>query len=370
MRIGFDASKIMPPRDGIGTYTASMVQALAAVTAASGDTLRLYPCLHPIALSVLEELLDGRPDHVELADRRVPSTDDVDVFHATSWIRPPTFEGPLVMTCYDLTVLSHPQAHVLANRVHCLTGLLDAHLAGDAFLTLSQATAKELRSFLEVAESRVHIIPAAVDTRFRPLDAAAAESALAALGLAPPYVLAVGTREPRKNLGRLLDAWQGLDAPCREATPLVVVGGAGWGNEAERARLETAEGVRLLGYVEDDLLPALYAQASAFVYPSLAEGFGFPVLEAMACGAPVITSTVSSLPEVAGDAALLVDPFDTAALRQALASILADPAEAERLRTAALARAQAFSWPQSAASVLGLYRQLLGQPGEGRDGAQ
>lgn len=364
MRIGFDASKIMPPRDGIGTFTASMVRALAEVTADSGDTLHLYPSLHPVALTVLEELLDGRPDHVELARHRVPRTEDVDIFHATSWVRPARYEGPQLMTCYDVTVLSHPRAHVLANRVHCLGGLLDAHLAGDAFLTLSQATAKELRSFLEVAESRIHVVPAAVDERFSPLDSGAAEPALAALGLAPPYVLAVGTREPRKNLGRLLDAWQGLDSTSRDATPLVVVGGAGWGDEAERSRLETAEGVRLLGYVEDDLLPALYSQASAFVYPSLAEGFGFPVLEAMACGAPVITSAVSSLPEVAGDAAMLVDPRNTEALRQALADVLANPAEAERLRTAALARAKTFSWHQSAEALLDLYSRLIERSGD------
>jgi alpha-1,3-rhamnosyl/mannosyltransferase len=321
--------------------------------------------LHEVALPVLEDLLDGRPDHVELAATPVPRAGEVDLFHATSWVRPPTFDGLVLMTCYDLTVLSHPRAHVLTNRVHCLTGLLDAHLAGDAFLTLSRATARELQTFLEIAESRIQVIPAAVDDRFQPLDADTAEPALAALGIAPPYVLAVGTREPRKNLGRLLDAWHGLDAAIHSTTPLVIVGAAGWGDDAERSRLETTEGVRLLGHVEDALLAALYARASVFVYPSLAEGFGFPVLEAMACGAPVITSEVSSMPEVAGDAALLVDPLDTDALRQALATVLGDSATVGRLRSASLKRAKDFSWRQTAQAVLGLYDQLLTRQGGG-----
>jgi len=363
VRIGFDASKIMPPRDGIGTYVASLIRALVAPSAADGHELHLFATLHNVALQVLEELLDGRPDHVLLADTPVPRPGAVDLFHATTWMRPPTFDGPLLMTCYDLTVLSHPHTHQLANRAHCLDGLLDALLAGDHFLTLSAHTTRELRKYLEVPAAHIHTVPAAVDARFRPMAPAAADTALARLGIAPPYVLAVGTRQPRKNLGRLFEAWCRLPTPMREATPLVVVGAKGWcgawDGEAERARLETTAGVRVLGYVADELLPALYSQASVFVYPSLAEGFGFPVLEAMACGAPVITSALSSLPEVAGDAARLVDPQSIDALSQALAEVLGDDDETERLRQASRARAQRFSWQRTAREMLTLYTSLV-----------
>lgn len=356
MRIGIDASKMMPPRDGIGTYVGGLIEALAA--AAAEHELRLFGSLHPLDPLVVEQRFGVLPDNLSIADRPAPRGGEVDVFHATSWLRPSGFDGPLLMTCYDTTVLSHPAAHQLANRVHCLSGLLASHLAGDTFLTLSQATARDLGHWLEVAPERIETVPAAVDARFKAPDEVTRAATLARFGVASPYVLAVGTREPRKNLDRLLDAWQGLPAATREQTPLVIVGGDGWGDPSLSARLGAAPGARLLGHVPDAVLPALYAAATVFVYPSLAEGFGFPVLEAMACGAPVITSNRSSLPEVAGDAAVLVDPEDTAAIRGALAAVLGDAALRARLALASTARAGDFSWPATARAVVACYQRL------------
>lgn len=359
MRIGFDGSKIMPPRDGIGTYVSSLLEAL--VKAAPDDQILLYETLHPIDRRIVEQRFGVRPDNLILTEAAAPRPGEVDVFHANGWLRPSDYTGPLLMTCYDLTVLTHGETHRLANRAHCLNGLLDAHRHGDTFLTLAEATARELEHWLEVPRSRIEVVAAAVDSRFRRPSPADTEQALARLGLRPPYVLAVGTREPRKNLNRLLEAWSGLDSELRSEAPLVVVGGSGWEDPDDAERMARAPGVRVVGFVDDALMPALYSAATVFVYPSLAEGFGFPVLEAMACGTPVITSSVSSLPEVAGDAAILVDPLDVAVLRSALEGLLRDPQAASRRSQASLERAARFSWHEVAERLLACYRRLAAE---------
>ncbi|RMH22767.1 MAG: glycosyltransferase family 1 protein [Acidobacteria bacterium] len=354
MRIGFDASKIMPPRDGIGTYVAELLRALVA--AAPEHEFRLYGTLHPIRDEAVAAILPGPPANVSLASQPAPESGEVDLFHATTWSCPPRFEGPLVFTCYDLTVLSHPQTHALANKIHCLTGLLEARLAGALFLTLSRHAAGELERRLEVPPARIRVTPPGVAQRFRPVPPAEGAAVVERLGLDRPYVLAVGTREPRKNLGRLLEAWQRLPRPLRDRHLLALAGGRGWLHDDVERRLQQGTGIRLLGRVADADLPALYSGAAAFVYPSLAEGFGFPVLEAMACGAPVIASAVSSLPEVAGDAALAVDPTDVADVAGAIRRLLAEPDLARRLRDAGSERAAAFSWQRAAGATLAAYR--------------
>jgi glycosyltransferase involved in cell wall biosynthesis len=172
-----------------------------------------------------------------------------------------------------------------------------------------------------------------------------------------PYVLAVGTLEPRKNLERLISAWSSLDANARAGHVLALVGPVGW-DAAPILAAARDQGAQLLGRVREEELRALYAGASAFAYPSLYEGFGLPVLEAMAAGAPVLTSNVSSLPEVAGDAALLVDPTDVTAIATGLSRLLSDPALAESLRARGRARAAEFSWERTARETLALLRSI------------
>ena len=170
-------------------------------------------------------------------------------------------------------------------------------------------------------------------------------------------MLAAGTLEPRKNLVRLLQAWAGLREELRDAFELVLVGPVGWDAE-EIVDAASAARIVLAGYVPDDELAALYAGCTLFCYPSLYEGFGLPVLEAMKAGAPVLTSNVSSLPEVAGDAAALVDPHSAAAIGAAVARLLEDPGERERLRLAGLRRATHFSWERTATQLRDVLRAL------------
>jgi len=379
VRVGIDVSKARPPRDGIGVATFELLRALAAAERQAPGTveLHLYPLLHPLDGDALAAELGGWPRGWRFRAGADPAADELDLFHATAWYPPPTFRGPLLFTCYDLTFLSHPECHTVANRVHCLEGILRAHLQGAAWTAISHATAAEMARWLSVDASSVTVIHPAAAERFRRLPEGDAERWVAErFGVDGSYLLAVGTREPRKNLPRLIAAHRRLPAELRRTHPLLVAGGAGWGDDV--ASSPEVDGVRFLDRVGDDDLVALYNGATLFAYPSLAEGFGLPVLEAMACGAPVLTSNVSATAEVAGTApgtaagtapgtatgtasgtaARTVDPADEAALARVLRELLEDPEERARLRRLGLERAAAFSWAETARHTLDLYRRF------------
>jgi len=178
------------------------------------------------------------------------------------------------------------------------------------------------------------------------------------LGLSRPYLLFVGTIEPRKNVDLLLDAYQGLPASLRDEFDLVLAGPIGWASPATLARVRA---MRYLGYVPEPDLAPLTAAAAAFAYPSLYEGFGFPVAQAMAAGVPVVTSNVSSLPEIAGDAALLVDPRSLQELRDALVRLLESPSLRAGLAARGRERAERFRWERCAAESWAFFRKLAGR---------
>jgi glycosyltransferase involved in cell wall biosynthesis len=219
-------------------------------------------------------------------------------------------------------------------------------------LTVSQATAADLTARLGVPAERIVTIWNGVDERFRaPLDEAARDARLAGLGLSPGYFLFVGNPKPHKNLDRLLAAFAGVATP---GARLVVVGGESPGAGALRDPRVVA-----VGRVDAELLPALYRGALALVFPSLYEGFGLPVAEAMACGTPVVASTTPAVAEVGGDAALLVDPLDVAAWTAALQRLAAEPQLRARLSEAGRRRSESFSWSDCARRTLAVYREVL-----------
>jgi glycosyltransferase involved in cell wall biosynthesis len=214
---------------------------------------------------------------------------------------------------------------------------------------------------LGIDPARISVTHLGVDARFRPPDPEERAAFLQRQQLVRPYILAVGTLEPRKNLPGLLRAYARL-AP-EVPHDLVLVGAEGWLTGEIHATLEKLRlggRVRMTGFVADDDLPHWYGGADLFAFASLYEGFGLPVVEAMACGVPVVTSNVSSLPEVAGDAAVLVDPADVDAIADGLRRVLTDTDLARRLRHSGLKRAARFTWEQTAARTVAVYREVAG----------
>jgi glycosyltransferase involved in cell wall biosynthesis len=258
---------------------------------------------------------------------------------------------PTVPVVHDLVAwLPGAQAQARAARIERAT-IRPAIRRATTLLCNSHATRRDLIARFPAAAPKAAVMPLAADRAFAtPLSAALREAALAEHGLARPFVLSTGTLEPRKNLSRLLDAWALLPEPVRAAHDLVLVGPKGW--EREEVLRRAGEEVRVLGFVSDAHLVALYQSCRAFAYPSLYEGFGLPVLEAMSAGAPAVTSDVSSLPEVGGDAVLYADPRDTRSIAAALERALTDEAERARLAEAGPRRAAGFSWERAAGEAL------------------
>jgi len=286
------------------------------------------------------------------------------LLHAPDFVLPPT-RARALLTVHDLTFMVHPETADAGLRRYLNAAVPRSLRRADMVLVDSRATADDLRRLLGLPAGRARLLYPGVDQRFRPLPAAEVEPARAALGLPAEFLLFVSTIEPRKNLVRLIGAFGRLTRAHPEwaGLSLVIAGRRGWMYEevfAAVARHGLGERVRFLDFVADAQLPALYNLARAFVYPSLYEGFGLPALEAMACGTPVVTAAVSSLPEVTGDAAVLVDPQDEGAIADGIARALADSA---RLRASGPARAAQFSWAEAGRSLVAIYRELLAGAG-------
>lgn len=363
MRIGFDISKATPPKDGIGHFVHELLRGLVPLFAAGDHELWLYSPLQVVDADQVSRQLGTLPGHVTLRQGPPRAEDGLDLYHSNVWLYPASVGCPVLFTCYDLTFLTHPECHTFENKVHCATGTLQAHLAGAHFLSISQQTADQLHEHLEVSAKRMDVIYPAASEHFRKLDTDAVAKRLnERLGVDGEYFLAVGTIEPRKNLLRLLNAYGDLPNELRQRAPLILAGASGWHDETtlqevlDRPELST---VRRLGRVSDEDLVDLYNGATVFVYPSLAEGFGLPVVEAMACGTAVLTSAVSATAEIAGDAALLVDPLDTGAITQGMATLLEDIERRRNLEAAGKLRAQDFSWQGAAEATRNLYHRLI-----------
>ncbi len=220
-------------------------------------------------------------------------------------------------------------------------------------VAISEATAAELRERYPDARPRVTVAHPAADARFSPEPSPEDEAVLARHDVRPPFALVTGTLEPRKNLPRLIEAFAGLDGERRAGWTLVLVGATGWEADATFAAVAShRELVRTLGFVPDEELPALYRRADLFCYLSLYEGFGIPVLEAMQSGTPVLTSSVSSMPEVGGEAARYADPRDVRDIRRGLSELISDPALRARAAELGLVQARRFDWDRSARAVL------------------
>jgi glycosyltransferase involved in cell wall biosynthesis len=372
--VAFDATTLTGQLSGVGYYTARLMESLAngagegvldhivalsnkPIPRPGGDRVEVYEGGRFAVRSVWMQLvLPG------ILKRLQP-----DLVHYTNYLAPVWSQAPYVVSVHDMTLSVVPECHTLKKRL--LTSRLLPHAVRGArlILTPSRSTRDDVVRILGVDAGRVRVIPYAASPGFRPT--AGDHSRLERLyGARAPYFLYVGTLEPRKNLVRALRAFARI-APGLPDHRLLLVGQRGWKCRdilREAARPDLASRVVMAGYVPEEDLAALYSGATAFLYPSLYEGFGLPVIEAMACGAPVLTSRSSSLAEIADGAALLVDPLDERAIAAGLDALARDGALRAHLRSRGLARAATYSWDRTGRETVAAYREVTNDGRRGR----
>jgi glycosyltransferase involved in cell wall biosynthesis len=352
---------------GIGTYVRELARALADH---DGVELTLFHCRFPepgpawlsdfptmeipgpIRTLYPQWDLVGRP-------KLPPAFDGLDLVHATNpaAVPPVRRRQALVVTVHDLAFEHHPDLFPTAWRWLYRAGVRAAVKRAAAILVPTQSTADDLLSRHRLDAERVHVTPLGASL---PTTADDPSPVLGRLGIPRPYVLSVGTQEPRKNLVRLLRAYRQVAPDVPHA--LVLAGAEGWNNDELRLELDRPGPGTIVrtGLVSEGDLDALYRGADAFAYLSLYEGFGLPVVEALARGVPSVVSDTSSLPEVVGDAAVLVDPEDVGEIADALARVLTDPEAAEDLGRRGRERAAGFTWAATARATLDVYRRATG----------
>lgn len=364
MKIAIDATPLLLRSAGVKTVLYHWIEALQQQ--AEADQIVLYPpgvrldgLKHDASVSGHVATYAGM--FMAVANQRfgAPFPDwfarGADVFHCTNQVRTPPRRVPITATVHDLTCWKmpgfHSEANVRADREFAERVLKDA--AG--IIAVSEATRRDAIEILGLPPERIRTIHNGVSDAYF--------EARMPPPRRKPYALFVGTIEPRKNVDRLLDAWDLLPARVRSEYDLLLAGGAGWRCDATVERLRTARnGIYWLGYYPEPLLPELIRGAALLVYPSLYEGFGLPVAQAMACGTACVTSSVSSLPEIAGDAALYVNPESTEEIRDAVLRLLEHPHERERLGAAGRTRADAmFRWERAARESLEFFGEVTGR---------
>jgi glycosyltransferase involved in cell wall biosynthesis len=373
--VGLDARPLARKPTGVGRYVLNLARALSRLDGA--PDVRLYLPEQGIAIGApgaREEIL-STPAPLRAFDNaftwthaRLPlhlARHPVDLLHGTFYTLPALCPCPAVVTIHDITFDLHPEWFTPRARLAFSGFAASSARKARHVITVSERSRRDICARYRISPQRVTAIPLAPDPDLaRVQDPDRIASVLRRHGVTGRYLLHVGAITPRRNIPRLLEAFARVRAGAGDLA-LVLAGPVeepAEPLEPALARLGLEGAVRRLGYVPPDDLPALYSGALAVVYPSLYEGFGLPVVEAMACGVPVLAASTSCFPEVAGDAALLVDPEDTAALEAGLRAIAGDAGLRERLASAGRARAARFTWEATARATLEVYRQAVGEP--------
>jgi glycosyltransferase involved in cell wall biosynthesis len=368
-----DARTATPHFPGIGRYVTNLAWAMTPLLAPDERLTILHDPAHrlPIETSASVQILPVAASPFSLAQQielpRLLHSVGADLYHSAYFLMPYAPGAPTLLTVYDLIPLLFPRQSTLRARLLARWANRLALRASQRVIAISNATRGDFLAHFHLPADKIQAIPLAADPAFHPRSRETVAAARAHYGLPERYLLYLGSNKPHKNLVRLVEGWARLQprSPvplAGQSMPLVVAGA--WDEHYPEARHRAAalslEGqVRWLGPVPETDLPALYSGALVFVFPSLYEGFGLPVLEAMACGAPVVCANSSSLPEVAGDAALLIDPLDPQDLERALLLALEDEGLRQKMREKGLKRAQSFSWLHTAQRSLEEYRTSL-----------
>lgn len=286
-------------------------------------------------------------------------TGNLDVFHSSDWTQPKT-KALKITTIHDLAVLKYPEAFSKKIISAHKRRLEWVKKEADLIIAVSESTKKDIIDLLKIPENKIKVIYEGVDNNFKPQSRNEIKRVREKYNLQKDYFLSVSTLEPRKNLKTSIRAFNALNNENKEVS-FALAGRMGWGDLKKMGIDKKNKNIKLLGFIADEDLPALYSGAIGFIYPSLYEGFGLPVLEAMACGCPVITSSVSSLPEVVGDAGILIDPLDNWSLAKNMEKLLKDDQLRDKLIAKGIIQAKKFSWQKTAVETLKAYEEVFKQ---------
>jgi glycosyltransferase involved in cell wall biosynthesis len=365
--IGFDATPLQIARhSGVGNYTAQLLTALI-----DRADMRQYALLanRPLngeaprgALGQVGRRFPNRSVWMQWMLPRDLEAVRPDLCHFTNSLAPLRAPCPTVITLHDMSLFVHARLHPLKSQLFVRPIIPAVARRASAIITVSQHAKREIVAGLQVPPEKVHVIYEAAAPQYRVIaDATELDRVRSRYELTRPFVLYVGTIEPRKNLTRLVAAFAQAQRKCPDLE-LVLVGQLGWKYTSLLKAikdLNLGHAIRLLGYVPDEDLPALYNLARLLAFPSLYEGFGLPVVEAMACGTPVLTSNGSSLAEIAAGASCLIDPYDEHAIAEGLLRLSTDDNYHANLRATGLVRAAQFSWQRAAEETLRVYDTVV-----------
>ena len=384
-RFVIDATPISPKPSGIGFYVANLIHHLCCLQDQEKfqleiayqpgmknwltgkldfpDYLKQYSNLHLLPLPVtVSNLITRFPN--PLLTYLEGSYGSPDIVHGTNYVVYPCQESLRVMTIHDLTCIKYPNyihsvVKTYANRIkHCLKWT-------DLVIAVSESSKRDIVNYLAVEPERIHVTPQAsrYSSNYLSTERANQLQNECSYDFSKPYLLFVSTIEPRKNINSLIQAFNLLKETHNLEHQLVLIGHKGWLYQSIFDSIENSpwkHHIHYLGYLSDELVALFYSKADVFVYPSYYEGFGLPVLEAMTLGTPVITSNTSSLPEVAGDAAILIDPNNLEQLAEAILQVVSDSQVRQKLVHKGKERAKLFSWERTAKETINAYKSLMG----------
>lgn len=374
MKIGIDYTAALKQSGGIGRYTRGLITALAELDRQNQYLLMHAPDSPPTRLQFFQPYSNFSHKRYPLPERwmtigwhrfhlPIPVetfTHSIDLFHSPNFILPPVRRAKTLLTVHDLSFIRHPQGAVDRLR-RWLEKVVPRSLArANHVLADSESTKRDLIEIFSVNSGKITVVGAGVEPRFQPItDPAQQQRVSKRYQLPEKFVLSVGTLEPRKNYAGLIQAYS--RSAVRETHHLVIAGGKGWLYEEIFAAAESSpvsDRIHFIGFVADEDLPILYSIADIFAYPSHYEGFGIPVIEAMACGTPVVCANNSCLPEVAGQSAVQIPATDIDALAEAIRCLAVDQSLRENAVRQGFKQAEKFNWPAAAQRLLNVYREV------------